>query len=117
MCTALALLTRASCPAAAPRSEHPQPTDPDVQPIFRTLLPPTPLAQITVTIVDVKNAARRRLLASVSVETLITVDSGSTAQEAAQALAAVTEVTTQMTEVRPLLLPCVVGQPCRLPAY
>ena len=67
--------------------------------------------QITVTIVGVKSGARRRLLDSVSVETQITVDSGSTAQEQQQALNAVTTVTQQMTEVGAASCPRPPAQP------
>ena len=64
--------------------------------------PPCVAPQITVTILHVNSiGARRKLLDSViNVETQITVDSGTTAQQQTQALEAVTEVTNQMTLVR-----------------
>ena len=55
--------------------------------------------QIVVKIISVTPGARRKLLNSINVQTQMSVDAGSTPQEAAQALNAVTTVTQQMTEV------------------
>lgn len=59
-----------------------------------------PAPQITVKIVGVTAGAGRKLLETVSVSTLITIDTGGTAADQQQAVDAVATVTTQMTEVR-----------------